>query len=267
MVIEAKDFDEFAGQLSNYDIAGSQTRLEPLSPNAGEVVELEEGEEICELEVDEDAILYYIEDEDGNEIGFAVEEDGKEVEYYYADDHDHCGCGCGCEDDAVEMEVDEDAILYYIEDEDGNEIGFAIEEDGKPVEYFYAQDEDELIDMEVDEDAILYYIEDEAGNEIGFAIEEDGKPVEYYYAEDEVAPAPAAAAPAAKSAPKKQDSILTDIRRKTDGVLARAEEKLDNDEMSEGAKKVMGGVAEAADTMKEIKDTMREFKEAFSFKL
>ena len=39
--------------------------------------------ESVELEYSEDDILYYIEDEDGNEIGFALVEDGDEVEYYY----------------------------------------------------------------------------------------------------------------------------------------------------------------------------------------
>ena len=39
--------------------------------------------ETVELEYSEDDILYYIVDEDDNEIGFALEEDGKEVEYYY----------------------------------------------------------------------------------------------------------------------------------------------------------------------------------------
>lgn len=39
--------------------------------------------ETIELEYSEDDILYYIEDEDGTEIGFALEEDGMEVEYYY----------------------------------------------------------------------------------------------------------------------------------------------------------------------------------------
>ena len=39
--------------------------------------------ETVELEYSEDDILYYIEDEDGTEIGFALEEDGAEVEYYY----------------------------------------------------------------------------------------------------------------------------------------------------------------------------------------
>ena len=39
--------------------------------------------ESVELEYSEDDILYYIMDEDDNEIGFALEEDGQEVEYYY----------------------------------------------------------------------------------------------------------------------------------------------------------------------------------------
>lgn len=40
---------------------------------------------IVEVEYTDDDILYYIDDEQGNEIGFAVMEDGKEVEYYYAE--------------------------------------------------------------------------------------------------------------------------------------------------------------------------------------
>lgn len=39
--------------------------------------------ETVELEYSEEDILYYIVDEDDNEIGFALEEDGQEVEYYY----------------------------------------------------------------------------------------------------------------------------------------------------------------------------------------
>ena len=45
-------------------------------------------EELYEMEYTDDDIVYYIDDEAGNEIGFAVMEDGKEVEYYYADDVD-----------------------------------------------------------------------------------------------------------------------------------------------------------------------------------
>ena len=40
--------------------------------------------ELIELEYTEDDIAYYIEDEEGNELGFAiVDENGEEVEYYY----------------------------------------------------------------------------------------------------------------------------------------------------------------------------------------
>ncbi len=39
--------------------------------------------------------------------------------------------------ETVELEYSEDDILYYIMDEDDNEIGFALEEDGQEVEYFY----------------------------------------------------------------------------------------------------------------------------------
>lgn len=44
----------------------------------------EESFELVELEYTEDDIAYYIEDEDGNELGFAIlDEAGNEVEYYY----------------------------------------------------------------------------------------------------------------------------------------------------------------------------------------
>lgn len=44
-------------------------------------------EDVLELEYTEDDIVYYLVDEDDNEIGFAVlDEDGSEVEYLYAED-------------------------------------------------------------------------------------------------------------------------------------------------------------------------------------
>lgn len=61
----------------------------------------EEEEELYEIVVDDDDIAYYIEDEDGNEIGFAIVEDGEEVEYYYVDDEGECECGCGGKHTAV----------------------------------------------------------------------------------------------------------------------------------------------------------------------
>ncbi len=39
--------------------------------------------EVVEMEISEDQILYYLIDEDDNEVGFVIEEDGAEVECYY----------------------------------------------------------------------------------------------------------------------------------------------------------------------------------------
>ena len=39
--------------------------------------------EVIEIEYSEDDILYYLVDEDDNEVGFVIEEDGQEVECYY----------------------------------------------------------------------------------------------------------------------------------------------------------------------------------------
>ena len=42
--------------------------------------------ESFEIEANEEDILYYIVDEDDNQVGFAVMEDGEEVEYYFDGD-------------------------------------------------------------------------------------------------------------------------------------------------------------------------------------
>ena len=44
--------------------------------------------ETVELEYSEEDILYYLVDEDGNEVGFVIEEDGVEVECYYEDEQE-----------------------------------------------------------------------------------------------------------------------------------------------------------------------------------
>ena len=102
--------------------------------------------------------------------------------------------------ESFEIEVSEEDILYYIEDEDGNQVGFAVMEDGEEVEYFFdgdasdyefvdnnETDEDgEVLELEFSEEDIIYRIVDENDVEIGFAIIEDGEEVEYYYEEVEV---------------------------------------------------------------------------------
>ena len=102
--------------------------------------------ESFEIEVSEEDILYYIEDEDGNQVGFAVMEDGEEVEYFFDGDADDYEIDEDDEDDEVlELEFSEEDIIYRIVDENDVEIGFAIMEDGEEVEYYYEEVEVEDI--------------------------------------------------------------------------------------------------------------------------
>lgn len=99
--------------------------------------------ESFEIEVSEEDIIYYLEDEDGNQVGFAVMEDGEEVEYYFDGDADDFEIveDPAVDDEVVELEFSEDDIVYRIVDENDVEIGFAIMEDGEEVEYYYEEPE------------------------------------------------------------------------------------------------------------------------------
>ncbi len=110
--------------------------------------------ESIELEVSEEDILYYIVDEDDNQVGFAVMEDGEEVEYYYDEDPEMfepvemeatSTSTDDADEDVVELEVSEDDIIYRIVDENDVEIGFAVLEDGEEVEYYYEEVEVEEV--------------------------------------------------------------------------------------------------------------------------
>lgn len=61
------------------------------APSANDVADAEaEGDlgEVVELELSDDDIVRYLEDEEGNRIGFVIMEDGEEAEYLYVDDGD-----------------------------------------------------------------------------------------------------------------------------------------------------------------------------------
>lgn len=125
-----------------------------------------EDNESIELEISEDDIIYYIWDEDDNEIGFAIEEDGKEVEYYYED---------YVEDDYELVEVEELAGFEPYTDDASEALSVSE----------LAELDGETVEMEISEDDIDHYLFDEQGNEIGFVIIEDGTEIECYYQDDE----------------------------------------------------------------------------------
>lgn len=85
----------------------------------------EEDYELVELELSEEDIVRYIEDEEGGRIGFVVLEDGEEVEYLLvdddADDADDQGvaddaASAAYRDDSESVEVSEDGSLGITRD-------------------------------------------------------------------------------------------------------------------------------------------------------
>ena len=58
--------------------------------------------------------------------------------------------------EVVELELSDDDIVRYLEDEQGNRIGFVIMEDGEEAEYLYVEDdEDEQADSDIVDDGSL----------------------------------------------------------------------------------------------------------------
>ena len=96
------------------------------------------------VQIDEKDIVGYLVDENDVQVGVIVlDEDGDEVEVYFEGDFDDYEEVEDSQDQVVEVELDEDDILYYFVDKSGREIGFAAKgEDGQKVEYFYPEDEE-----------------------------------------------------------------------------------------------------------------------------
>ena len=108
-----------------------------------------------EIEISEDDILYYILDENDNQIGIVIEQDGEEVEYYFEDDEDEVELDLSeLDGETIELEIDEDAIDHYLFDDDGSEIGFVIIQDGTEIECLYdVENYDEEFEDEQDAEA------------------------------------------------------------------------------------------------------------------
>lgn len=82
--------------------------------------------EMMEIEFDEDDIVRYIEDEQGQCIGFVLLEDGEEAEYYYVGDEDHIEDMFADEDDFEGMFDDEDDEDIFDDEDDEDEFNFEI---------------------------------------------------------------------------------------------------------------------------------------------
>ncbi len=97
---DAGDVDAELGEeglIDGYD--GEELADDTEDVTVVEPADNEDGYELVELELDEDDIVRYLEDDDGNRIGFVLMEDGEEAEYLYVEDD---------EDDDADDEGDED---------------------------------------------------------------------------------------------------------------------------------------------------------------
>lgn len=72
------------GRIDGYD--GEELADDTESVTVVEPSDDEEGYELVELELDEDDIVCYLEDDEGNRIGFVLLEDGEETEYFYVEE-------------------------------------------------------------------------------------------------------------------------------------------------------------------------------------
>lgn len=73
------------GSLDGYD--GEELADDTEDVTIVEPSDVDDGYELVELELDDDDIVRYIEDDDGNQIGFVLlDDEGNEEEYYYVED-------------------------------------------------------------------------------------------------------------------------------------------------------------------------------------
>lgn len=99
--------------------------LETTKDNAAQDSAVSEDEyEFVELEFDEDDIVRYLEDEEGNCIGFVLLEDGEECEYLYVEDDEEDAFDAS---EDVALDSDESATLDGDED---NPYDLGITKDG-----------------------------------------------------------------------------------------------------------------------------------------
>ena len=85
------------GTVDGYD--GEELADDTEDVTVVEPADNEDGYELVELELDEDDIVRYLEDEDGNRIGFVLMEDGEECEYLYVEDDEEDADGAGEDED------------------------------------------------------------------------------------------------------------------------------------------------------------------------
>ena len=111
-----------------------------------------------------EAATYELEGEEAEEVAAGSDADadvvGGEAEADEATEADDAAgtplCGEELSDDyeLVELELSEDDIVRYLEDDEGNQIGFVVLENGKECEYLYVEEDDDAPEQDLDPEAV-----------------------------------------------------------------------------------------------------------------
>ena len=188
--------------------------------------------ETVELEYSEEDIVYYIFDEDGNEIGFALEENGAEVEYYYDGT------------DPSEFETVEEAALEAAPEPEAAPASKPASEPEEPVEHGY-----------------LYKLAQIAGHEGNKARKKAGA---------ELGKARDKAKPAVSAARSRAEAGLDKARNAAEAGGKKLKEKKDEydlgitrEDVSEATADLNAIAKEGAATAKELKETYDDIMDSF----
>ena len=101
------------GTVDGYD--GEELADDTEDVTVVEPADNEDGYELVELELDEDDIVRYLEDEDGNRIGFVLMEDGEECEYLYVEE-DGDGASGDDEDNPYDLGITKEGVAEATND-------------------------------------------------------------------------------------------------------------------------------------------------------
>ena len=198
--------------------------------------------EVIELEYSEDDILYYLVDEDDNEVGFVIEEEGQEVECYYEGF------------DEIEFELVDEPVETPVDEPVETPVDEPTDEPRKAKPY---------IPEKATDHGYLHKLAAIAGHEGGKARAKAGKKLDTVRDKAEVH-VDKAKATATKQAGKAK-AIATEQAGKAKAAADEADLGITREGVKEATDNLNAIAKEGAETAKEFKETYDDIMENFGF--
>ncbi len=117
-----------------------------------EEVETAEGAEAAACEPEGEEVEEVADGSDADADGSDAEADGSDAGTSAG--APSCGEELGDDYELVELELSEDDIVRYLEDDEGNQIGFVVLEDGEECEYLYVEEDEDEPEQDLDPEAV-----------------------------------------------------------------------------------------------------------------